>query len=152
AVARCIHLLAGTRNRPTSIDGLQSTPHPRYISRDGQVTAGQFLQSSHTVLAVIDRLKLAPIQQLRQFACVVAIILVPSFPRVFLRGSQTSTCATCGLSRSCNQAAQVPSSKVTCKLPRRPRKNWSIVSAFVSRMASITSLPEPSSTETEIVA
>jgi len=140
-IAWCVHLLAGTRNRPTSIDGLQSTHHPRQISRDRQITAGQFLQSSYAMLSVINRLKLVPVQQLRQFARVVAIILVPYFSRVFLRGSQTSTCATCGLSRSCNQEAQVPSSKVTCKLPRRPRKNWSIVSAFVSRMASITSLP-----------
>src|SRR5215467_14048741 len=48
--------------------------------------------------------------------------------------------------------AQVPSSKVTCKLPRRPRRNWRMASAFVSRTASITSLPAESLTATEIVA
>src|SRR5882762_1248267 len=36
-------------------------------------------------------------------------------------GSQTNTRVTWGLSKAYNQAAQVPSSKVTCKLPRRPR-------------------------------
>ena len=58
---------------------------------------------------------------------------------------------TWGLRRSCNQAALVPSSKVTCKLPRRPRINWRIVSAFVSRIASITNLPAESRTA-EVVA
>src|SRR5215475_13924499 len=40
----------------------------------------------------------------------------------------------------------------TCKLPRRPRTNCRIVSALVSRMASITSLLLASRTATEIVA
>ena len=44
-----------------------------------------------------------------------------------------NTCVTWGLSRSCNQAAQVPSSKVTCKLPRRPWINCRMVAALVSR-------------------
>src|SRR5579864_636860 len=78
--------------------------------------------------------------------------LFPSFNRAFLRGSLTTTRVTCGWSRSYSQAAQVPSSKFTCKLPRRPRKHWRIVSALVSRMASITSLPVQSRTATEIVA
>jgi hypothetical protein len=43
--------------------------------------------------------------------------------RAFLRGLQASTWVTCGWSRSYNQADQVPSAKVTCKLPRRPRIN-----------------------------
>ena len=64
-----------------------------------------------------------------------------------ISGSQVSV-----YSNLCSQAAQVPSSKVTCKLPRRPRRNCRIVSAFVSRMASITSLPAESRTATEIVA
>ena len=76
---------------------------------------------------------------------ILKLLMADRFPAIwlpsFLRGSQTSTCATRGLSRSCNQAAQVPSSKVTCKLPRSPWTNRRIVTAFVSRMASITSLP-----------
>jgi hypothetical protein len=60
--------------------------------------------------------------------------LLPDFSRAFLRGSQTWTCVGWGLNRSCNQAVQVPSSKVTYRLPRRPRINWRIVSAFVSRL------------------
>src|ERR1700683_3538474 len=57
-----------------------------------------------------------------------------------------------GWSRSCNQAAQVPSSKATYKLPHRPLMNWRIVSAFVSRIASITRFPRESRTAIEIVA
>src|SRR5215831_19015098 len=78
--------------------------------------------------------------------------LFPAFNSAFFRESQTSTRATWGRSRSCNQADQVPSSKVTYKLPRTPRRNWRMVSAFVSRTASITSLPTESLTATEIVA
>jgi arylsulfatase len=46
--------------------------------------------------------------------------LLPTFNRAFFRGSQTSTSVTWGLSKVYNQSALVPSSKVTCKLPRRP--------------------------------
>jgi Phage integrase family len=55
-------------------------------------------------------------------------------------------------SRSCNQAAEVPSSKVTDRLPRSPWMNSRIVPAFVSRMDSMISLPLPSMMATEIVA
>src|SRR5262249_21711991 len=48
--------------------------------------------------------------------------------------------------------AGIPFSKVTCKLPRTPGRNWRMTSAFVSRTASTTSLPAESLTATEIVA
>ena len=44
----------------------------------------------------------------------------PAFSSTFFRGSHTTTLATCGMSRSYNHAALVPSSKVTHKLPRSP--------------------------------
>src|SRR4029077_14871054 len=53
---------------------------------------------------------------------------------------------------SCNQAAEVPSSKVTDRVPRNPAMNSRIVAAFVSRMHSMISLPLESMTATEIVA
>jgi len=81
-----------------------------------------------------------------------AKLLFPSFNRAALRGLQTRTWATCGCNRSCNQAAEVPSSKVTDSVPRSPAKNSRIVAAFVSRMHSITNLPLASMTATEIVA
>src|SRR5438132_844320 len=65
-------------------------------------------------------------------------LLLPCFSRAFLRGSHTSTSVTCGFSRSYSQAAQVPSSKVTCKSPRRPWMNCRTVFAFVSITHSIT--------------
>jgi hypothetical protein len=49
-------------------------------------------------------------------------------------------------------ASQLPSSKVTDKLPRSPWMNSRIVAAFVSRMHSMISLPALSRTATEIVA
>src|ERR1700731_864556 len=54
--------------------------------------------------------------------------------------------------RSCNQAAEVPSSKVTDKLPCSPWRNSRIVAAFVSRILSMINLPRESVTATEIVA
>ena len=74
------------------------------------------------------------------------------FPKPVLQVSQTTTRVTCGFSRLCSQAAHVPSSKVTCELPRRPRRNCRIVSPLLSRLASITKLPAESKTAAEIVA
>src|ERR1700730_3778869 len=54
--------------------------------------------------------------------------------------------------RSCNQAAEVPSSKVTDKLPCSPWRNSRIVAAFVSRILSMINFPRKSVTATEIVA
>src|SRR5260370_37227090 len=67
--------------------------------------------------------------------------LLPTFSRAFFRGSHTIRWATCGLSRSYNQAALVPSSKVTDKFPPSPRMKSRMVLALVSRMDSITSFP-----------
>jgi hypothetical protein len=48
----------------------------------------------------------------------------------FFRGLHTTTSVTCGFSRPYNQAAQVPSSNVTCKSPRSPWINSRVVLAF----------------------
>src|SRR5207245_10528628 len=79
-------------------------------------------------------------------------LLLPSFNRAFRRGLHTTTFVTCGFSRSYNQAAQVPSSKVTCRLPRSPRINSRMVLALVLRMDSLTSLPYEFRTASEIVS
>lgn len=55
--------------------------------------------------------------------------LLPAFSRAFFRGSHTTTLVPRGLSRSYSQAALVPSSKVTHKLPRSPWMNSSTVAA-----------------------
>jgi hypothetical protein len=55
-------------------------------------------------------------------------------------------------SRSYNQAADVPRSKLTCKLPRSPWINSRMVAASISRMDSITTLPLEFRKATEIVA
>src|SRR3989442_384866 len=69
-------------------------------------------------------------------------VLLPTFNKAFFYESHATTFVTRGgLSRSYNQAAQVPSSNVTHKLPRSPSINCKMVAAFVSRMDSLTSLP-----------
>src|ERR1043166_1290871 len=55
---------------------------------------------------------------------------------LFFRGSHSTNFVTCGFSKSYNQAAEVPSSKVTCKSPRSPSINCRIMLAFVSMMES----------------
>src|ERR1700733_3243290 len=79
-------------------------------------------------------------------------LLLPSLSRAFRRGLHTTSSVTCGLIRSYNQAAQVPSSKVTCRLPRRPLRKSRMVMALVSIVDSMTSLPEEFSTAIEIAS
>src|SRR5208282_2263871 len=67
-------------------------------------------------------------------------------------GLHTTSTLTCGFSRSYNQAAQVPSSKVTCRSPRSPLRNSRMVRALVSIVDSITSLPEEFRTAIEIAS
>src|SRR5215467_2378369 len=59
----------------------------------------------------------------------------------FFRGSQTINSVTCGFRRSYSQAAEVPSSNVTCKSPRSPSIHCRIMLAFVSMTHSITIFP-----------
>src|SRR6202030_1487590 len=66
--------------------------------------------------------------------------------------SHTTTLVTRGFSKSYSQAALVPSSKVTHKLPRSPWMNSSTVAAFVSMMHSISSFPAASITAIEVLA
>src|SRR3984957_5644783 len=57
-----------------------------------------------------------------------------------------------GIWKVAPEAAEVPSSKVTDKLPCSPWRNSRIVAAFVSRILSMINLPRESMTATEIVA
>src|ERR1700678_459723 len=75
------------------------------------------------------------------------------FPcRLFFRGSQTTNFDTCGLSRSYNQVAQVPSSNVICNSPRSPWIKSRIRFALVSITHSITILPASFLTAIEILS
>ena len=75
------------------------------------------------------------------FRASIRSLLLPSFSKAIFRGLHTTTSVTCGFSKSYNQAAQVPSSNVTCKSPRSPSMNCRMVFAFVSMTHSITILP-----------
>src|SRR5271169_3355310 len=71
---------------------------------------------------------------------------------LFLRGSHTTNFVTCGFSRSYNQAAEVPSSNVTCKSPRSPSINCRIMLALVSMTHSITIFPAAFLTAIEMLS
>src|ERR1700674_3774833 len=71
---------------------------------------------------------------------------------LFLRGSHTTNFVTCGFNRSYNQAAEVPSSNVTCKSPRRPSIHCRIMLAFVSMTHSITIFPAAFITAIEMLS
>src|SRR5580693_7996021 len=71
---------------------------------------------------------------------------------LFFRGSHTTSFATCGFSRSYNQVAQVPSSKVTCNSPRSPWIKSRMTFALVSITHSITIFPASFLTAIEILS
>src|ERR1700722_4096582 len=71
---------------------------------------------------------------------------------LFFRGSHTTSFVTCGFSRSYNQVAQVPSSKVTCNSPRSPWIKSRMTFAFVSITHSITSFPASFLTAIEMLS
>src|SRR6266403_714070 len=79
-------------------------------------------------------------------------LLLPTLSSAFFRGLQTSTPDTRGFSKSYNQAAQVPSSKVTRKSPRSPSMNCRMVLALVSMTLSITTLPTEFLTQIEMLS
>src|SRR5271156_7142941 len=70
----------------------------------------------------------------------------------FFRGSHTTNFVTCGFSKSYNQAAEVPSSKVTCNSPRSPGTKSRIMFALVSITHSITIFPAAFMTAIEILS
>src|SRR6201981_2249941 len=79
-------------------------------------------------------------------------LLLPSLSSAFFRGLQTSTPDTRGFSKSYNQAAQVPSSKVTRKSSRSPSMNCKMALALVSMTLSITTLPTEFLTQIEMLS
>src|ERR1700731_341282 len=71
---------------------------------------------------------------------------------LFFRGSHTTSFAACGFSRSYNQVAQVPSSKVTCNSPRSPWIKSKRMFALVSITHSLTIFPAAFRTAIEILS
>src|ERR1700722_7369344 len=70
----------------------------------------------------------------------------------FFRGSHTTNFVMCGLNRAYSQAAQVPSSNVTCSSPRSPLMNCRMMLAFVSTTHSSTILPAEFMTAMEMLS
>jgi hypothetical protein len=91
-------------------------------------------------------------QQFGQSASIDLVALIALAHDLFFRGSHTTNFVTCGFIKSYNQAAQVPSSNVTCKSPRSPSINCRIMLAFVSVTLSIATLPTAFLTAIEILS
>src|ERR1700751_3769153 len=140
-MARIVNVPAGTRNRPASKQSFHAAHDPGEVFDDGQITARQFSQRAYARLAVVDRLEIIKATDRRVFGALISSLLLPCLSSAFLRGLQTTTLATCGLSKSYNHAAEVPSSKVTYNVPWSPAKKSRMVDAFVSRMDSMMILP-----------
>src|SRR5277367_5483499 len=70
----------------------------------------------------------------------------------FFRGSHTTNFVTWGFSKSYNQAAEVPSSNVTCRSPRSPSINCRITLALVSMTHSIMIFPAAFRTASEMLS
>src|SRR6516225_4778024 len=149
---RCVDLRTAASNAPTVVQGLEPIHHSRQILGDRQITARQLLQRTQTPFSVVDGRERTIRSSSASFCASIRSPLLPDFSKAFLRGLHTVTLLTYGLSRSYNQAAQVPSSKVTSRFPRSPRTNCRIVAALVSRMDSITTLPAEFITATAIAS
>ena len=152
AMSGVVDVPTSTRNGPAAIQSFQAIHDWGKIFDDGQITAGKFPQHAYPGHAVIDRLQIIETQPVGQLRASILSLLLPCWSKAILRGLHTAKLATRGLSRSYSQAAQVPSSNVTDKVPRSPAKNSRMVAAFVSRMDSMITLPMGSITAAQIVA
>src|SRR5271165_208156 len=148
----CIHSGAGTRNAPAAIQRLEPIHDPCDILTDIQITACQFFQCAQALLSVIDRLKMVATQELSQLARIDSITLTTVFQQGILARITNHDFADMRLQQSYNQAAQVPSSKVTCTSPRSPSMNCRSMLPLVSMTHSITSLPAAFITAIEILS
>jgi hypothetical protein len=116
--------------------GNGSARFPRSV-RSGRPCCWAFCDSK---TAVFPQRPLAAeaVRRLLMYSCSASLrasirsLLLPSFSKAFFLGLHTTTSVTCGFSRSYNQAAQVPSSNVTCKSPRNPSIHCRMVLALVS--------------------
>src|SRR5215471_17509528 len=79
AMAGVVDVPAGTRDRPTAIQGFQPIHRSGKIFDHGEITSGQLAQHAYTGLAVIDRLKIMEAQPLGEFASIDLVTLVALF-------------------------------------------------------------------------
>jgi hypothetical protein len=94
AMPPCIDGRTATRNGPAAIKSLDPSHHSADILRERPVAAAQFFQGAQSVLSVIHRLSCPPRNSSASFRASIRSLLLPSFNRAFLRGSQTTTWLT----------------------------------------------------------
>src|SRR5258705_11281106 len=151
-MTRRINFFTHTGDRPTSIERFETIHHSRQIFGEGEIATGKLPQGAHPRLAVVHRVSSPACSRWLSFCASTRSFLLPVFSNAFLRGSHTITLTTCGLSKSYSQAALVPSSNVTHKVPFNPWRNSRMVAAFVSIKDSITSFPLASLTAIDMLA
>src|ERR1700676_399948 len=101
------------------------------------------LEHSPSSFAVVDRMELVQEQQFGQLACILTVVLFPTFNRAFLPESQTNTSVTSGFKRSCNKRHKflLQSSRANYRADHEQTRG--IVSAFVWGFHHQISNPEP---------
>ena len=122
AMTGSIDAAASAGNAPAAVQGLNPIHPPGHIFgggiqqsfRPNSFKARIPCSSWYTALSWLVRNNSA------NFRASIRSLLLPSFNRAALRGSQTTSRLTWGFRRSCNQAAEVPSSKVRDRVPCSP--------------------------------
>jgi hypothetical protein len=78
-MACVVDVPAGTRDRPTAIQGFQPIHDSGKIFDDGQITARQLAQHAYPGLTMVDRLEIMEAQPLGEFASIDLVTLVSLF-------------------------------------------------------------------------
>src|SRR6266700_2739015 len=99
AMSSVVDVPAGTGDRPATVQSFQSIHHTGEIFDHGEITSGQLAQHAYPGFAVVHGLEIMEAQPLGLRASILSLLL-PCLSSGILRGLQTRTSVTCGLSRS----------------------------------------------------
>ncbi len=75
AMARIVHIPAGTADRPTAIQGLQAMHDPGKIFDHGQITSGQLAQHAYPGFAVVHGIQIMEAQALASLRASILSLL-----------------------------------------------------------------------------
>src|SRR6266566_2931205 len=98
AMTSVVNVPAGTGDRPATIQSFQSIHHTGKIFDHSEITSGQLAQHAYPGFAVVHGLEIMEAQPLGLRASILSLLL-PCLSSGILRGLQTRTSVTCGLSR-----------------------------------------------------
>ena len=144
-MTRCVNWRAGAGHAPTRVQRLQPIHHPREVLAERPIAARQLLQRAQAVLSRVDRREPILAQEFGQLWRIYPVALVARFqPSVRARMAYRDR-GDVRLEPILPPGRPGPSSKVTRRLPRRPRINC-------TRMDSLTTLPAAFVTATAIAS